>query len=150
MRYNFSLSRFSAWEISMLVLSGKGELMLIHGGIKNNYKHNILVMNSYELASVAQTADDVNVRDNVHSHLCHAKRPMAVSFLTPTPPPQNGHSEVGKFPTFEGPVFEVENIGLALCQYVTAAGSLFNCSLITEESTGASETKMTWNTCYET
>ena len=82
----------------MLVLSGKGELMLIHGGIKNNYEHNIEVMNSYELASVAQTADDVNVRDNVHSHLCHAKRPMAVFFLTPTPPPpQNGHSEVGKF-----------------------------------------------------
>ena len=28
----------------------------------------------------------LQVRDNVHSHLCHAKRPMAVSFLTPTPP----------------------------------------------------------------
>ena len=45
----------------MVVLSGKGELMLIHGGVENNYKHNIVVMNSYELASVPQTADDVNV-----------------------------------------------------------------------------------------
>ena len=45
----------------MLVLSGKGELMLIHGGVKNNYERNIVVMNSYELASVPQTADDVNV-----------------------------------------------------------------------------------------
>ena len=44
-----------------VVLSGKGELMLIHGGVKNNYEHNIVVMNSYELASVPQTADDVNV-----------------------------------------------------------------------------------------
>ena len=44
-------------------------------------------------------------------------------FFNPHPPPQNGHSEVGKFSNiFEGPVFEVENIGLALCQYVTAAG----------------------------
>ena len=49
MRYNFSLSRYTAWEISMLVLSGKGELRLIHGGVKNNYEHNIVVMNSYEL-----------------------------------------------------------------------------------------------------
>ena len=45
----------------MLVLSGKGELMLIHGGVQNNYEDNIVVMNSYELASVLQTADDVNV-----------------------------------------------------------------------------------------
>ena len=35
----FSLSRYTAWEISMLVLGGKGELMLIHGGVKNNYEH---------------------------------------------------------------------------------------------------------------
>ena len=61
MRYNFSLSRYTAWEISMLVLSGKGELTLIHGGVENNYERNIVVMNSYELASVPQTADDVNV-----------------------------------------------------------------------------------------
>ena len=45
----------------MLVLSGKGELTLIRGGVQNNYEHNIVVMNSYELAPVAQTADDVNV-----------------------------------------------------------------------------------------
>ena len=45
----------------MLVLSGKGELMLTNGGVKNNYEHNIVVMNPYELASVPQTADDVNV-----------------------------------------------------------------------------------------
>ena len=29
----------------MLVLSGKGELILIHDGVKNNYEHNIVVMN---------------------------------------------------------------------------------------------------------
>ena len=26
---------------------------VIHGGVKNNYEHNIVVMNSYELASVS-------------------------------------------------------------------------------------------------
>ena len=39
----------------MVVLSGKGELMLIHGGVENNYKHNIVVMNSYELCHKLQT-----------------------------------------------------------------------------------------------
>ena len=34
-------------------LEWKGELMFIHGGVKNNYEHNIVVMNSYELASVS-------------------------------------------------------------------------------------------------
>ena len=28
----------------VLVLSGKMELMVMHGGVKNNYKHNVVVM----------------------------------------------------------------------------------------------------------
>ena len=58
-------------------------------------------------------------RDNVHSHLCHAKRPMAVSFSTPTLSSKRPFRSGKIFQHFEG---EVENIGLALCQYVTAAG----------------------------
>ena len=42
----------------MLVMSGRVELMIIHGGVKNNYKHNVVVMN---LPLYPQTADDVNV-----------------------------------------------------------------------------------------
>ena len=42
----------------MLVLSGRVELMIMHGGVKNNYKHNVVVMN---LPLYPQTADDVNV-----------------------------------------------------------------------------------------
>ena len=38
------------------------------------------------------------------------------------PPPQTAIPKWENFPIFEGPVFEVENIGLALCQYVTATG----------------------------
>ena len=64
------------------------------------------------------------LRDNVHSHLCHAKRPMAISFLTPTPSSKWPFRSGKIFQHFEGPVFEVENIGLAPCQYVTAAGFL--------------------------
>ena len=29
----------------MLVLSGREELMVMHGGVKNNYEHNVVVMN---------------------------------------------------------------------------------------------------------
>ena len=42
----------------MLVLSGKVELMVMHGGVKNNYKHNVVVLN---LPLCPQTADDINV-----------------------------------------------------------------------------------------
>ena len=43
----------------MLVLSGRVELMVIHGGVKNNYEHNVVVMNS---PLCPQNADDVNVK----------------------------------------------------------------------------------------
>ena len=43
----------------MLVLSGRVELMVMHGGVKNNYEHNVVVMN---LPLCPQTADDVNVK----------------------------------------------------------------------------------------
>ena len=42
----------------MLVLSGRVELMVMHGVVKNNYEHNVVVMN---LPLCPQTADDVNV-----------------------------------------------------------------------------------------
>ena len=42
----------------MLVLSGRVELMVMHGGVKNNYEHNVVVMN---LPLYPQTAEDVNV-----------------------------------------------------------------------------------------
>ena len=71
--------------------------------VAENIQMNIQLINfnillGLSLTSICPTNDIKKIRDNVHSHLCHAKRPMAVSFLTPTPPPpQNGHSEVGKF-----------------------------------------------------
>ena len=42
----------------MLVLSGRVELMVMHGGVKNNYELNVVVMN---LPLCPQTADNVNV-----------------------------------------------------------------------------------------
>ena len=42
----------------MLVLSGRVELMVMHGGVKNNYEHNVVVMN---LSLCPQTADDVTL-----------------------------------------------------------------------------------------
>ena len=42
----------------MLVLSGRVELMVMHGGVKNNYEHTVVVMN---LPLCPQTADDINV-----------------------------------------------------------------------------------------
>ena len=35
----------------MLVLSGRVELMVMHGGVKNNYEHN--VVSGHELTSVS-------------------------------------------------------------------------------------------------
>ena len=37
---------------------GRVELMVMHGRVKNNYEHNVVVMN---LPLCPQTADDVNV-----------------------------------------------------------------------------------------
>ena len=42
----------------MLVLSGRVELMVMHGGVENNYEHNVVVMN---LPLCPRTADDINV-----------------------------------------------------------------------------------------
>ena len=38
----------------MLVLSGRMELMVMHGGVKDNYEHNVVVMN---LPLCPQTAE---------------------------------------------------------------------------------------------
>ena len=40
----------------VLGLSGKVGLMIMHGEVKNNYEHNVVVMN---LAMCRKTADDV-------------------------------------------------------------------------------------------
>ena len=62
------------------------------------------------------------LRDNIHSHFCHTKRPMAISFLNPHPPYSKRPFRNGKiFQRFEGPVFG-EYRPLALCQYVTGVG----------------------------
>ena len=42
----------------MLVLSVRVELMVMYGGVKNNYEHNVVVMN---LPLCPQTGDDINV-----------------------------------------------------------------------------------------
>ena len=42
----------------MLVLNGRVEFMVMHGGVKNNYEHNVVVMN---LPLCPQTADDIIV-----------------------------------------------------------------------------------------
>ena len=42
----------------MLVVSGRVELLVMHGGDKNNYEHNVVVMN---LPLRPQTADNINV-----------------------------------------------------------------------------------------
>ena len=41
----------------MLVLSVRVELMVMHGGVKNNYEHNVVVRN---LPLRPQTADNIN------------------------------------------------------------------------------------------
>ena len=43
--------------ICLLVLSVRVELMVMHGGVKNNYEHNVVVMN---LPLRPKTADDIN------------------------------------------------------------------------------------------
>ena len=43
----------------MLVLSGRVEFMVMHGRVKNNYEHNVVVM---KLPLCPQTEDDVNVK----------------------------------------------------------------------------------------
>ena len=48
---------------------------------------------------------------------------MAISFLTHTPPFSKRPFQSGKiFQHFESPLFEVESIGPAPCQYVTGTG----------------------------
>ena len=42
----------------MLVLRVRVELMVMHGEVKNNYEHNVIVMN---LPLHPQTGDDINV-----------------------------------------------------------------------------------------
>ena len=59
----------------------------------SNISYNCLPL-FYEIEnSLNQT---LSFRDDVHSHFCHAKQPMVISFSTLSPH-QNGHPEVGKF-----------------------------------------------------
>ena len=76
--------------------------------INQNKKYDIL--NSKERSNTTAFLDLVelqyeyvtwqSLRDNVHSHLCHAKRPMAVSFLTPTPLLKTASMKWENFTTF--------------------------------------------------
>ena len=58
----------------MLVLSGRVELLVMHGGVKNKYEINVVVMN---LPLCPQTADDIDVSlvKSVQSALSDLKRP---------------------------------------------------------------------------
>ena len=51
----------------MLVLSVRVELMVMHGGVKNNYEHNVVVMT---LPLHPQTADDINVEISYDMYAC--------------------------------------------------------------------------------
>ena len=70
-------------------------------------------------------------------------------FFNPHPPPQNGHFEVGKFSNVLKAQF-LDDIGQALCQYVTGAGFpprpsqlFFN----NERADRNIKNELTWNTC---
>ena len=61
----------------MLVLSGRVELMVMHGGVKNNYEHNVVVMN---LPLCPQTAD-VNVSLVNELQISNIQKLMTTYFL---------------------------------------------------------------------
>ena len=62
----------------MLVLSGRVKLMVMHGGVKNNYEHNVVVMN---LPLCPQTADDVNVSLVNELQISNIQKLMTAYFL---------------------------------------------------------------------
>ena len=62
-----------------LVLSGRVELMVMHGGVKNNYEHNVVVMN---LPLCPQTADDINVSLVNELQISNIQKLMTAYFLS--------------------------------------------------------------------
>ena len=63
----------------MLVLSGRVELMVMHGRVKNNYEHNLVVMN---LPLCPQTPDDVNVSLVNELQISNIPKLMTAYFLS--------------------------------------------------------------------
>ena len=63
----------------MLVLSVRVELMVMHGGVKNNYEHNVVVMN---LPLCPQTADNINVGLVNELQISNIQKLMTAYFLS--------------------------------------------------------------------
>ena len=63
----------------MLVLSARVELMVVHGGVKNNYEHNVVVMN---LPLRPQTADDIDVSLVNELQISNIQKLMTAYFLS--------------------------------------------------------------------
>ena len=63
----------------MLVLSVRVELMVTHAGVKNNYEHNVVVMN-FPLRP--QTADDINVSLVNELQISNIQKLMTAYFLS--------------------------------------------------------------------
>ena len=63
----------------MLVLSGRVELMVMHGGVKNNYEYNVVVMN---LPLCPQTADNINVSLVNELQISNIKKLVTAYFLS--------------------------------------------------------------------
>ena len=63
----------------MLVLSVRVELMVMHGGVKNNYEHNVVVMN---LPLRPQTADDIDASLVNELQILNIQKLMTAYFLS--------------------------------------------------------------------
>ena len=63
----------------MLVLSGRVELMVMHGGVKINYEHNVVVMN---LSLCPETADGINVSLVNELQISNIQKLVAAYFLS--------------------------------------------------------------------
>ena len=63
----------------MLVLSGRVELIVVPGGVKNNYEHNVVVVN---LPLCPQTADDINVSPVNELQISNIQKLVTAYFLS--------------------------------------------------------------------
>ena len=95
-------------------------------------RHMKLTLTGLEISSAGKIFNKSQERSNCVVS-CKGQRPFPPLsrkttngrfFFNPHPPPSSKRPlRSGKiFQHFEGPVFEVESIGLALCEYVTGAG----------------------------
>ena len=63
----------------MLVVSGRVELLVMHGGDKNKYEHNVVVMN---LPLHPQTADNINVSQVNELQISNIQKLVTAYFLS--------------------------------------------------------------------